>query len=373
MDYLDSRFLLNYGIHPNDMAKYAIPYYALSRGLRVSFFNKENINNYYYSYGDGGFFEIDDGVKSYKFNYSKLISSGQELSIEKLKKDNIFNYLKNLGLKSPLGKKYSINDSVEKVYLDISKYPVVVKPVIGSMGKNVYPKIKNKDDLIFAIKNQTSDYLIEEHISGDEYRIYTVSGKPVAFCKRERPIIIGDGLLSIEDLIINKNKLKNSLGHQKIKINTELSDFLKTQNKNIHDILKKDEVVLLSNKRGRSSGGEITQSANDINDTMFSELERLAKNLSDFFVLGIDCIISDGSLYILEVNCRPQITSALLPDNGSPVDLPRIIIDNLFGNYDASLNKPVNFKRIIRHLYSNSLEWNNLSFKDQDVSLSFSS
>lgn len=373
MMYLNKKFLSKLNIYGNDLARYAIPYYALARGLEVSFKNISNIeslSSFYKVEGNGGVYEIKNGDTVFAFNYSKLLTSGQSADVEKCNKGSLANYLAELGLKAPFSRKYSIKTDPKIILKDCLEFPLVVKPVVGSMGKGVYPNLENKEDLLLAIEKQKSSFLVEKHISGDEYRIYTVGGKAVAFCKRLSPNVVGDGTSDIKTLIDRKNKYKQSMRVQSIRVNQELVDFLDKNSLALDSVPSEGQLVFLSYKRGRSDGGDITTMTNGVSASVVGEIEKLAGDLNDSYLLGIDCIVNGDDLTVLEVNFRPQITSALLPDSGDPVDLPRIIVDGLFGRFFGELHDPVDFKSYLVDVdRKNSLEWEEMRVMNNRVLL----
>lgn len=377
MMYLSQRFLSKFNIYGNDLARYAIPYYALARGLEVSFKNISNIeslSSFYKVEGNGGFYEIKSGDTVFEFNYSRLLKNGQSAEVEKCNKGSLGSYLAELGLKAPFSRKYSIKTEPKIILKDCLEFPLVVKPVVGTMGKGVYPNLKNEKDLLFAIEKQKSSFLVEKHISGDEYRIYTVGGKAVAFCKRVSPNVVGDGVSDIKKLIDKKNKYKQSKRVQSIRVNQELVDFLGKNGLGLDSVPSEGELVFLSYKRGRSDGGDITTISTGVPASVVAEIEKLAGDLSDSYFLGIDCVVNGDDLTVLEVNFRPQITSALLPDSGEPVDLPRLIVDGLFGKFFGELHDPVDFKSYLVEVgRQDSLEWEEMRVINNRVLLALTS
>src|SRR5690606_41811717 len=67
-------------------------------------------------------------------------------------------------------------------------------------------------------------------------------------------------------------------------------------------------VAQLSYKLGRSSGGDIIECTDRFPIQHKKELEHLASNCPGLFVLGIDFIISDNKLFVLEVNSDRKST-----------------------------------------------------------------
>ena len=116
-------------------------------------------------------------------------------------KDKTKEYLINNGVPSPIGKMFTTESSVDDIIDTVEqtkglKYPLVVKPVDGSLGMGVVTNIKNRDALRRAVNYvrevlRYEEIIVEKHIQGKEYRIYVVGDKAVAAYNRVPANIIG--------------------------------------------------------------------------------------------------------------------------------------------------------------------------------------
>ncbi|WP_347473717.1 ATP-grasp domain-containing protein [Acinetobacter thermotolerans] len=377
INYLNYNFLSKLNIYGNALARYTIPYYALSRGLKVTFLNistDKKLEKYFKVEGNGGFYRIsDERGTTHTFNYSKLLQQNQDKSIKKYSKDNLNNFLDKLGINHPHSIKFKPNTPLNIIQELLPPFPLVVKPINGSMGKGVHANLNTIEELQGAIISQKTDFLVENYITGDEFRIYTVGGIARAACKREFPHVIGNGKDKIEKLIENKNTVKQKMRIQTIRINDDLINQLNNQNLTLDYIPSEKEKIILSFKRGRSSGGDIEQNLSLLKPETIEKLEKFAKSIPEFYVLGIDCIINQDDVFILEVNFRPQITSALMPDTGNSIDLPKIIIDNIFKFDKEKQISPINFKKVLKYVENTTLPWEEITIKNEDIQIKLKS
>lgn len=79
------------------------------------------------------------------------------------------------------------------------------------MGQNVHTNIKNEEELKAILNNLNSmstysNFIIEKHYAGKEYRVYVVGNKVVGAIHRIPANITGDGINNIRTLISMKNK-----------------------------------------------------------------------------------------------------------------------------------------------------------------------
>src|SRR5690625_1684007 len=117
------------------------------------------------------------------------------------------------------------------------EYPVVLKPTDGSFGKGVITNISNVEELknalaIVRTEQNIRNVMIEQHIPGEEYRVYVVGDQAVAAMNRIPANIIGDGNSSIRQLIGIKNeerKLNPRLISCLIQVDAEIKGFIESQ------------------------------------------------------------------------------------------------------------------------------------------------
>src|SRR3954469_1142531 len=107
-----------------------------------------------------------------------------------------------------------------KEALEEIQFPLVVKPVDGNHGRGITTNITTAADAIaaYVIATEVSDEIIvEEFIQGLDYRFLVIDFKLVAVAKRTPAMVMGDGVLTIQQLIDQTNMDPNrGEGHENI-------------------------------------------------------------------------------------------------------------------------------------------------------------
>tara|TARA_B100001175_G_C19480372_1_gene626766 strand:- start:848 stop:1867 length:1020 start_codon:yes stop_codon:yes gene_type:complete len=180
------------------------------------------------------------------------------------------------------------------------KYPLVIKPVHGSHGNGVKTDIKDFDNLMENIKK---DYLIEEQLEGENYRILLIDDKVISsvVC-REKPNVIGDGKSSFKELI----KIKNISSPYNLMPDYDL---LNQNNINDNTIIKKNKKIIINNVVNYHKGATlkyvpITDFHKD-NIEMFSKINNIFGSRLcgiDFISTDISKSYKDGYGAIIELN-----------------------------------------------------------------------
>jgi cyanophycin synthetase len=86
--------------------------------------------------------------------------------------------------------------------------PVVVKPQDGNQGKGVAVNLGTREQIeaAYAIAFEVSDeVLVERFLPGHDYRLLVVGDKLIAAARRDPPLVIGDGVHSIGQLVERVN------------------------------------------------------------------------------------------------------------------------------------------------------------------------
>lgn len=224
-------------------------------------------------------------------------------------------------------------------------YPVVIKPQYGNKGNGVILNIKNEKELLFAykkLKDKFKDLLIEKYYKGNDYRVCMVNYKVVAVSLRVPPIIIGNGIDTIINLInrLNEDPLRGD-DHEKpltkVKIDEEVINCIAEQGKSLTDILEKDNKIYLRRNANLSTGGEAIDCTEEICSENIDLCIRVAKALR-LDICGIDICSVDISkpLYdngvIMEVNAAPGLRMHINPSKGKSRNIAKEIVNMLYDN-----------------------------------------
>ncbi|OHA84489.1 MAG: hypothetical protein A2408_01470 [Candidatus Yonathbacteria bacterium RIFOXYC1_FULL_52_10] len=289
-------------------------------------------------------------------NYFSITINGETIFFEGLPTAEIFdaplanlddkhvfkNLLREHGLPHAAGECFS--ESSPGLLFGSRNFPVVVKPKSGSLSKHTTCNVRTEDELREAIRIAQlieKEYIVEEFVEGNIYRVTVVDGTIIASCLREPPNVSGDGKHTIEELVeLKNNDQRRGYAHQKnftlhkIQLDSEKAQaFLLQQGVNKGTILPLGKKIHLHNKVTLSAGADI----HDTTDLIHPDNSILFKNvyaICGMPVVGIDFIIADISRsyrsersVILEVNSLPYIDMHHYPVTGTPRNVAGSILD----------------------------------------------
>ncbi len=260
-------------------------------------------------------------------------SVGRTIADQKPLTKKIF---KHFGLPTANG---LVIDSYDKA--DLAKsllFPLVAKPLASSHGQGVIVGISSIPELQDYLKDH-SPALVEESLTGTEYRILCVDYKFVAAAFRKPAFVVGDGTQSISELIAVKNQHPwRGEGHQNnlslIKVDEIVMAYLGDQGLSLESIPAIGQEVPLRKTANLSTGGEAWDVSDSICAENISLFEKIAR-ACDLNTLGIDIMCQSLSMPIstqeragvIEVNASPGLRMHHYPLQGTPRNVAGIILD----------------------------------------------
>jgi cyanophycin synthetase len=232
--------------------------------------------------------------------------------------------------------------------------PVVVKPLDSSQGRGVSLNLRSAEEVAAAFRiasNVSRAVLVEEQLTGRDYRVLVVNNSMVAASHRLAAHVVGDGKHSIAELveIANSDPLRGE-GHEKpltrIKLDSIASAMLARRGLTVEHVPAQGEKLFLCDSHNLSTGG----TARDVTDTVHPEVARLcerAARVIGFDLCGIDLILEDISKPlseqrggILEINASPGLRMHHYPSEGTPRDVGGAIVEMLYPQ-DSTARIPV--------------------------------
>jgi cyanophycin synthetase len=280
------------------------------------------------------------------------------------RKDDCKAFLKTLGFPVPEG---DIVFSPKEALAAARKigYPVAVKPVVGHKGIGVTADVQDLNELEFAYNralaaipdDQLPRIIVEKSISGSDFRLLCVDGKFVAATERRPASVVGDGYLTIAELIRQENRKPARLDSptspmSKILVDDAMELYLEEQRLSLNSVIENGRTVYLRKVANLSAGGmsiDATQTVHDDNII-------LAQDIAQHFqltCLGIDVITKSlseswksSNFAILEINAAPGILMHLKPSEGESVDVPSHILQTFFESGTDGRIPIITFNRI---------------------------
>jgi cyanophycin synthetase len=251
--------------------------------------------------------------------------------------------------------------------------PVVVKPLDGNQGKGVTVNITTREHLNIAFAAAAeigSEVLVERFIPGSDFRMLVVDNQLVAAARREPPMVIGDGVHSVRELVEQVNKdPRRGEGHAtsltKMRIDTIAIARLEVQGYTVDSIPKKGVCVVLRNNANLSTGGTATDVTEDVHPDLAASAVAAAQMVG-LDICGVD-VVCDSVLRpleeqgggVVEVNAAPGLRMHLQPSFGKGRAVGRAIVSSMFGNDDdgriplvavAGTNGKTTTVRLIAHI-----------------------
>ena len=250
-------------------------------------------------------------------------------------------YLKEKGVRIPEGKSLP-QETPDEQFVEAAKqigYPVVVKPLDGSYGRDVYTNITTSEEIIEAIKEireseRTEHILIEKYVAGNEYRIYVVGEQVVGAMQREPANIVGDGEKTIQQLIESKNEQKKQ-NPRLVSCLIEITDTVKKNIKNhgytLNSVLEKDKKLNLLEISNISRGGDPISLTDELPKEIKDVAVKAVQAIPGLAHGAVDLIVDEnGEGVIIELNPTAQIGGLVFPMYGKPNDIPAAILDYYF-------------------------------------------
>lgn len=233
-------------------------------------------------------------------------------------------------------------------------FPIVTKPVNGNHGRGITTRINTIEHAImgfYEAQYVSQDVIIEKYIKGNDYRFLVIDYKLVAVAKRTPAMVVGNGFLTISELIdlTNKDERRGN-GHEKeltkIEIDAGTATLLREKNLTLNTVLSFGTILYLKDTANLSTGG----TAEDVTDVVHPKnvfmAERIAR-LMNLDICGIDIMAEDVTApitiangAIIEINAGPGLRMHLSPTEGTPRNVAAPLLDMLFP-HNASSRIPI--------------------------------
>jgi cyanophycin synthetase len=224
--------------------------------------------------------------------------------------------------------------------------PIIIKPVKGQKGRDISDQITSLSEIDTAFKAahvSGNDVLVEKYIEGDDYRLLVIDGKFHSALLRKPPVIIGDGVSKVTELIdqMNKDPYRDRFRGFPVEIDDEISARLSQAGVAPDDVLDQGREIVLRLRANVSTGGTPRDVTKLVHPEVRAMAERAAKAVQ-LTVAGIDYLTTDvdrspvetGGV-IIEVNARPGLDIHVWPHAGKSRDVGGSLINHLFPAQDS--------------------------------------
>ncbi len=245
----------------------------------------------------------------------------------------------------PIGEKFLPNEwKLSIIYAKKIGFPVVIKPVFGSHGDNIYMDIENENELkdivqnIYVKKLKTS-FIIEKQFEGKEYRVFLTKEGNYAVLHREPAHVIGDGEHTILKLIEIENEKRKKRINCLCPIATDeiTKSYMKKNNISMEYKPEKNEKVYLRHNSNVAKGGLCIDYTDKIHKSVLENCKKILETFSGLSYVGIDYMSKNieknqtPDIYnIVEVNTVPGIHMHMKPSEGKPRNVAKYMVDMIF-------------------------------------------
>lgn len=251
------------------------------------------------------------------------------------------------GISVPTGAVFSANykSDILKAF-DVLDGPVVLKPVFGSHGYDVYTDLRTKDDVILALakivksKGEKAKVVIEEYFKAAEYRVFVTKNRDYAVLLRDPAHVYGNGISTIRELIDMENYRRmnprtNALCE--ILVDDEMIRYMYKNNLSMNDVPRYGEKVYLRPNSNVAMGGICEDYTDRVHPSVIDIGMRVLKAFPGMPYVGIDfmtkCIDKKqnmGTYRIIEINTVPGVHMHFRPAIGKSQNIAKYMVDLIY-------------------------------------------
>lgn len=255
------------------------------------------------------------------------------------------NLLNRAKLKTPKGEEFRDISLALAAYPIFKNKAIVIKPKSTNygLGISIFKKSATEDQYKRALEiafKEDAEIIIEEFVSGTEYRFFVLNGETIAVLRRDAAHVIGDGHSTIAQLVAQKNKnplrgYDHRYPLEKIQITETEKLMLEVQGYTERSILQKGKKVNLRENSNVSTGGDSI----DMTDKMPKVYKTIAEKAAQALkvnITGVDILIEDitdetaAQYSIIEANFNPAMLFHLYPLKGKGRRVTMAVLQYLF-------------------------------------------
>ena len=222
-------------------------------------------------------------------------------------------------------------------------FPVVVKPCSANHQRGISIELTTKDEIMkaydFAVEaGETTDILVEQYALGQHHRLLVVGNKLVAAAKGHSECVVGNGVLTIKQLvdIVNSDPRRGEAYNDQLGtllLSAPAIIELNKQGLTVDSVPEKDRVVTV-----RRTGDLTTDCTDDVHPET-AEQAVIAARVVGLDIAGLDVLatdiskpLSDQKGAVVEVNAGPSLSPHVSPLYGKPQKVGDAIVNMLFPN-----------------------------------------
>lgn len=217
--------------------------------------------------------------------------------------------------------------------------PCFVKPAAGTGGgQGVTGGVATLDQLGRAAVHAArfgGEFILEQQIVGDEYRLLLLDGEPIDCLQRRPPALLGDGRSTISALISKENSrravLRGAVGLFPIRVDLDLLLTLERAGMSLASVPAAGRRFAVKSTANESGAGD---SHSAIAPVEVLTIAVAAVQMSGLRLASVEVVAGqaeDGSIRatVLEVNGNPGLHYHYQTDDATKVDVAAVILNRL--------------------------------------------
>ncbi|AYY11925.1 ATP-grasp domain-containing protein [Actinobacteria bacterium YIM 96077] len=302
-------------------------------------------------YSKGAFVAMDGVHDPLPFKWSRSpLSSAVSLALCTHKEATRMR-LARAGVPVPKGRTFAHGDYASaRNFAERIGYPVVVKPAMGVRGIGVVANIQSEDELDRAFqyledsKLGSQDFIVEQHVTGRDYRIVVVGDEVIAAILREPASVVGNGQHSVAELMVRKNlvrRLNPHLWGRPIKYDDAARYQLERAGMTLDSVPPVGQRVLLSSSCSLSQGGDSIDVLDELHPSIKEACVDAVKAVPGLAFCGVDFLLEDHTkpvdtqqAGICELNAHAAIGNCEYPLYGQPREVARTLMQACVEHFD---------------------------------------
>jgi cyanophycin synthetase len=251
--------------------------------------------------------------------------------------------LSEIGIPVPAGRVVGSADEAWRVAVELGP-PVAVKPASADYGHGIGLNLKTREqvlDAYTAARAYREEVLVEQFAPGAQYRVTVVGRRVVAAVRREPPRLVGDGRLTISQLIREANRDPRRGESLKLPLtpicaDDDTSAILAEHGFTFDSVPPHGREIVLSRIAHSWAGAGVVDVTDAVHPRVAQQCVSAAR-LVGLDVAGLDVIaedigrpLEDQAGVVLEVNAEPTIAFHFPPLGEMHRPVCEAIVESLF-------------------------------------------
>lgn len=262
--------------------------------------------------------------------------------------------LEDAGVPAPDGRVFPIGEVDHALqYAESLGWPVVVKPRDGKGGVGVVTAIADPSGFRWGVENitallpQARRFIVEQHLEGQDYRIHVAHGEVLSVVLRTPACVIGDGVRSVSELVVQKNLMRRRNPHARSRLITPdgVADaLLRNEGLDWNHVPEIGQRVRLAAAANISRGGDSTEVLPETHPSILQAALKAVAAIPGLDQAGVDFLLADHRLSVgeqaagvCEINATPALMANAAPLYGRPQPVVERLVELTALNGDVFL------------------------------------